>query len=71
MDEETLWKYIDIARGIYDVSKDPLALDAVRVIHEAITDTVTNTHEQPLSPMQLVVIQYLDKMETARLTLYG
>lgn len=69
-DEPTLWDYMDKAKSIYALTKDPLALDAMRVVHEAITDVVTtNDPQHEHSPMQLVVINYLNKMDTARRTL--
>ena len=60
--------FIPQALALHGLTKDPLALDAVRVLQEALVDSHTDPYYEP-SPMQQVVFRYMDKMETARRTL--
>ena len=53
---------------LHRLTKDPLALDAVRVLQEALVDAHCTPDYAP-SPMQQVVFNYLSKIETARATL--
>ena len=56
------------ALDIYELTQDPLALSALRLIKGALTDFVADPRFE-LSPMQTVALRYLDRMSTARQTL--
>lgn len=68
MTYDELAALIPTALALHKLTNDPLALDAIRVVQEALVDTHTLKDHQ-LSPMQLTAIGYLQKMETARMTL--
>jgi hypothetical protein len=68
MDYQTIAAKIPLALSLHQLTHDPLCLDAVRVLQEALVDAHTDPHYAP-SPMQSVVFGYLERMDTARITL--
>lgn len=59
---------IQQALALYKLSKDPLALDSVRVLQDLLADTPDAIDFTP-SKMQAVALNYLNKMTLAQQTL--
>ena len=64
----TIAAKIPQALALHCLTNDPLCLDAVRVLQEALVDAHTDPNFSP-TPMQQTVFGYLDRLDTARRTL--
>ena len=68
--EDRLWGALENAKSIFRLTKDPLVLDSMRVIQEALTDVVTSRQEHhELTELQSAALRMVDRMVSAKQTL--
>lgn len=68
-----LWLQVDRAKELHKMTRDPLLLGAVQVLMGAVARAadLDSDDDYELQPMESVASRCVDRMYTAKLTLFG